>query len=103
MVRGGVHLHFECMEALHLLFEPSNLLRQPRHLGRACQRWLLSIGAVELMQVTSHAFLDLSQAPLLLGTRKVLVAVVHRFELAAVDCDAGLLRKQTHGAAQRNK
>jgi len=48
------------------------------------------------------ALLDLRHAPIHLGAREVLVAVVHRLELAAVDRHAGL-REQAHRAAQRNE
>jgi hypothetical protein len=52
------------MEALHLLFQLRDLLLQAGGLGRACQRWLLPIGAVELVQIAGDALLDLSHAPL---------------------------------------
>ena len=41
-------------------------------------------------------------ASLHLGAGKVLVSVVHRLELAAIDCNAGL-RQQTHGATEFDK
>ena len=46
--------------------------------------------------------LDLRHAPLHLGAREVLVAVVYCLELAAVNRDAGL-REQAHRAAQCDK
>jgi hypothetical protein len=39
------------MEALHLLFQFRDLLLQAGGLGRTRQRWLLPIGAVELVQI----------------------------------------------------
>ena len=51
-------------------------------------RWLLQIGSVELAQITRHALIDLRQPALHLGAREVLVTVVDRLELAAVDRDA---------------
>src|SRR6516225_509269 len=61
-------------------------------------RRLLPVGSVELLQVTGNALLNLSHAPLHLGTGEVLVSVVHRLELAAVNRNAGF-RQQPHGAA----
>ena len=53
------------------------------HLGR-----LLPVGGIELLKITRNALLDLRHAPLHLGAREVLVAVVHRLELAAVEFEA---------------
>ena len=55
-----------------------------------------------MLQIASDALLDLRHAPLHLGPREVLVAVVHRLELAAVNRDAGL-RQQAYRAAQCDK
>ena len=63
---------------------------------------LLPISAVELVQIAGDALFDLRQAPLHLRARKVLVTVVHRLELAAIDRDARF-REQAHGATVRNK
>src|SRR3984893_10049911 len=65
-------------------------------------RWFLQVGRVELAQVPRHALIDLCQAALHLRAREVLVAVVDRFELAAVHCDAGL-RQQTDHSAKGDK
>jgi hypothetical protein len=46
--------------------------------------------SVELLQIARHALLDLSHAPVHLGPREVLVAIVDRLELAAVDRDVRL-------------
>src|SRR5262249_16942475 len=66
------------------------------------QRRLLPVGAVELVQIAGDALLNLRHAPLHLGSREVLVTIVHRLELAAIDRDAGFC-KQAHGAAEPNK
>src|SRR6202035_749908 len=56
----------------------------------------------ELLKIARDALLDLRHAPLHLGARKALVAIVHRLALAAIDRDAGL-RQQIPRAAQRDK
>ena len=56
----------------------------------------------ELLKIARDALLDLRHAPLHLGAREVLVAVVHCLELAAVNRDVGL-RQQAHRAAQCDK
>jgi hypothetical protein len=48
-----------------------------------------------LLQIARDAVLNLRHAPVHLGAREVLVAIVDRLELAAVNGDAGL-REQTH-------
>ena len=47
-----------------------------------------AVGSVELAQIPRHALLDLSEAALHLRAREVLVAVVDRLELTAIDGDA---------------
>ena len=47
----------------------------------------------ELAQIPRHALLDLSKPALHLRAREILVAIVDRFELAAVDGDARLRQK----------
>ena len=102
LVRCGEHLHLENLEPLHLLLQLRDLLFQAARLGFERLGRLLPIGGVELLQIARDALLDLRHAPLHLGAREVLVAVVHRLELAAVDRHAGL-REQAQGAAQPNK
>ena len=102
LVRRGQHLRLKRLETPHLLLQLRDLLLQAGRLGRARLRRLLPIGAVHLMQIAGDALLDLRQAPLHLGAREVVVAVVHRLELAAVDRDARFL-EQPQGAAERNK
>jgi hypothetical protein len=53
----------------------------------------MSVSRVELLKIAGHALLDLRPAPLHLRPRDVLVAVVHRLELAAVDRQARGLEK----------
>src|SRR5262245_53006605 len=48
-------------------------------------RWLLQAGGIELAQIPCHALFDLSQPALHLRSREILVAAVHRLELAAVN------------------
>src|SRR6266516_6243000 len=79
-----------------------DLLLQPGRLGRARQRWLLPIGAVELLQIAGDTLLDLRHAPFHLRACEVLVTVVDRLGLAAIDRDAGF-GEQAHGATERNK
>ena len=102
LVRCGKHLHLENLEPLHLLLQHRDLLFQAARLGLERLGRLLPVGGVELLQIARDALLDLRHAPLHLGAREVLVAIVHRLELAAVDRHAGL-REQAHRAAQRNE
>ena len=90
LVRRGKHPHLQCMEALHLLLQLLDLLFQTARLGFERLRRLLPVGGVELLQIARDALLNLRHAPVHLGAGEVLVAVVHRLELTAVDRDAGL-------------
>src|SRR5262249_16300332 len=63
---------------------------------------LLPVGGVELAQIPRYALLDLLQPALHLRTREILVARVHRLELAAVDRHARA-RQQTKLSAKRNE
>src|SRR5262245_63334960 len=65
-------------------------------------RWLLPVGSVELAQIPRHALFDLSEAAIHLRAREVLVAVVDRLELAAIDGDARR-RQQADLSAKRDK
>jgi hypothetical protein len=98
LIRRGEHPRLECMKALHLPLQLRDLLFQTARLGFERLERLLPVGGVELLQIAPDALLNLSHAPVHLGAREVLVAVVHRFELAAVNRDAGL-REQAHRAA----
>src|SRR6188472_4613500 len=100
LVRCGKHLHLENLEPLHLLLQHRDLLFQAARLGLERLGRRLPVGGVELLQIARNALLDLRHAPVHLGAREVLVAIVHRLELAAVDRHAGL-REQAYRAAQR--
>ncbi len=102
LVRCGEHFYLENLKAPHLLLQLLDLLFEAPRLGFERRGRLLPVGGVELLQIACDAFLDLRHASLHLGAREVLVAVVHRLELAAVDRHAGL-REQAHRAAQRDK
>src|SRR5829696_4324938 len=90
------------MQALHLLLQLLDLLRQMARLGFERLRRLLPIGGVELLEIAGDALLNLHHAPIHLGAGEVPVTIVHRLELAAVDRHAGL-REQAHRAAQRDE
>jgi hypothetical protein len=61
-----------------------------------------TIGTVHLMQIAPDALLDLFQPPLHLGVGEVLVAVVDRLELAAIDRNTRI-GEQSHHAAERDE
>jgi hypothetical protein len=52
----------------------------------------LPVGGVELLQIARDALLNLRHAPVHLGAREVLVAIVDRLELAAVNKVHALVR-----------
>src|SRR3984893_13453861 len=56
----------------------------------------------ELLQIARDALLDLRHSPLHLGAREILVPIIDRLELAAVDRDASF-DEEAHGAAEHNK
>jgi hypothetical protein len=85
LVRPLLSLRLQRFQAHHLLLEPFDLFLQPRRLHGLGQRRLLTVGAVELVQITRHAFFDLRHAPLHLGVREIAVPVVDRLELRAVN------------------
>ncbi len=71
-------------------------------LGGKRLRRLLPVGRVELGEIAGNALLQLRAPPLHLALREVLVAVVDRLELAAVDGHARR-GEQAHLAAQLDK
>jgi hypothetical protein len=89
LIRSGEHLHFENLETLHLLLQLRDPLFQAARLGFERLRRLLPVGGVELLQIARNVLLNLRHAPVHLGAREVLVAIVDRLELAA-NGDAGL-------------
>src|SRR5262249_57508766 len=82
--------------------ELGEVVLQVRRLDGKRRRRLLQVSRIELAQVSRHALLDLSNPALHLRAREVLVPVVDRLELAAIDGDARL-RQQTNLSAQRHK
>ena len=76
------------LQGLHLPAQAGNLLLQPDRLGLG-DIALFAVGPVQRPQVTRDAGIDLLHPPGDLGDRVILVAVVHRFELAAVDRNNG--------------
>ena len=90
LIQSIEHLYLENLEKLHLLLQLRDLLCQTAHLGLECLGRLLPVGAVELLQIARDALLDLRHASIHFGAREVLVAIVDRLELVAVNGDAGL-------------
>src|SRR5882672_10264141 len=86
---------------LHLLLEVGNLLFESRHTAFA-HRGGLAICTIKLGQVASSAFFHLFHTGLQLPVGEVLVAVVDRLELAAVNSNDGL-RKHIQVPAQDDK
>ncbi len=113
-VRRRKHPGLELLQALHLLLERCDLVVQTNgpsgpaggrpkdRPGRAGQRWLLPVGAVELVQIALDTVLDLLQTARHLRPREVLVPGVDRLELAAIDRHAGL-GEQVQLATQRDE
>ena len=75
-------LHY--LQGLHLSAQTGNLLLQPDRLGLG-DIALFAVGPVQRSQLTRDAGVDLLHPPDDLGDRVILVAIVERFELAAVD------------------
>ncbi len=71
LVRCCQHPGFKLSQAPHLLLQRGDLFRQAPGLGGARQRWLLPIGAVQLVQVARDTLLNLRRPPLQLGPREV--------------------------------
>src|SRR5690242_3078778 len=89
----GQHLPVDRFQTLHLGRQLGELLLEVRRLRSEGFRWFLQVGGVELAQIPRHALLDLSKPALHLRAREILVAIVDRLELAAVDGDARLRQK----------
>ena len=62
----------------------------------------MAVGRVQLAQITGDALLELRAAPFHLRPREVPIAIVHCFELAAVDRHA-CRHQQTHLSAEFDK
>src|SRR5882757_6072530 len=89
LVLGLHHQGVQTVQALYLLTQRCNLLVEPGDLGLR-YRFPLTIGAVELREISGNALVDLRQPPLHLGLREVPVPRVDGLELAAVDRNARL-------------
>jgi len=88
VVRRGQHLHVEglsrCISSFSfcdLLFEASGFV--VRASEGSCRSALS-----ELVQIARDALLDLRHSPLHLGAREILVPIIDRLELAAIDGNA---------------
>src|SRR3979490_2815202 len=75
-------------QGLHLSPQAGNLLPPPARLGLGAGA-LSAVGAIQRREVPRDAGVDLLQPLADLGHRVVLVAIVHRFELATVDRNNG--------------
>ena len=84
LVRRGVHDRFKGFERRHLLAKRGDLLLQADGLGLR-QLALLAVSRLQSGHVALDAGLDLIHPLLQLGLGEVLVAGVHRLELAAID------------------
>src|SRR6266480_1635842 len=93
LIGRGQHLLVDRFQTLHLGRQLGKLLLEVRRLRSEGFRWVLQVGGVELAQIPRHALLDLSKPALHLRAREVLVAVVDRLELAAIDGDARCRQK----------
>src|SRR3977135_4543476 len=92
LVLARHHPSIEYVEALYFLAQLRDLLLEPRGLGLRHRR-TLAVSRIELRQIAGDALIDLFQAPLHLGLGEVLVTVVHRLELAAVDGQARIAKE----------
>src|SRR5215471_11347326 len=89
------------LQGAHLPAQAGNLLLQPDRLGLG-EIALFAVGSVQRSQVTRDAGVDLLRPPDDLGDRVIFVAIVHRFELTAVDRNNGA-GEQAQLAAQHHK
>src|SRR6476469_5586583 len=84
----GLHHHgIQTVQALNLLTQRCNLLIEPGDLGLR-YRFPLTIGAVELREITGNALVNLRQTALHLGLGEVPIPRVDGLELAAIDRNA---------------
>ena len=85
-------LRFNFLERGHLQFQCRYFLFQP-HAFRFCGAGVLSVGAMELCQVTTDARFDLFYPSLEFRVGEIAIAAVHRLEFAAVDSDDRIRKK----------
>ena len=67
LIRRVAHLRIKHFQAAHLLLQPSDLFLDPRRLDADRFRWLLPIGAIELTQISTDAFLETARRSLPVG------------------------------------
>src|ERR1700692_4699069 len=84
LVLGLHHLTVQSVQALNLLAQRRNLLVQPGDLGFRC-RFPLTVGAVELREITGNALVNLRQTALHLGLGEVPIPGVDGLALAVVN------------------
>src|SRR5215203_4136903 len=101
VVLGLHHQGVQTVQALNLLAQRRNLLVEPGDLGLR-HRFPLTIGAVELREITGNALVNLRQTALHLGLGEVPIPRVDGFELAAVDRNARFA-EQFKTAAQHHE
>ena len=98
LIGRGQNLLLDSRQLRHFRSQLLEFLFVTHLLQRDDFRWILPVGGVELCQIACHALLQLLAPALDFRLREVLVAVIHCFELAAIDRDAGR-REQSHLAA----
>jgi hypothetical protein len=101
LIRLLLQLLFNFPQGLHLLPELAQFLLQVRRLRLKVSR-LRPIGGIEGIQIALDAFVNLLHPLFELVRREVLIAVVDRLELAAIDRHDGLA-EQVELAAQGHK
>src|SRR6476660_8187074 len=101
LVLGLYHQAVQTVQTLNLLTQRCNLLVEPSDL---CLRYRfpLTIGAVELREITGNALVNLRQTALHLGLGEVPIPRVDGLELAAVDRNARFA-EQLKAAAQHHE
>src|SRR3984885_2040615 len=100
-VLGLHHLAVQSVQALNLLAQRRNLLVEPSDLGFR-YRFPLTVGTVELREITGNALVNLRQTALHLGLCEVPITRVDGLELAAVDRNARFA-EQFKTAAQHHE
>src|SRR4051794_1978671 len=87
LVLGLHHLTVQSVQALNLLAQRRNLLVEAGDLGFR-HPFPLTVGTVELREITGNALVNLRQTALHLGLCEVPIPRVDGLELAAVDRNA---------------
>src|SRR4051794_16072430 len=87
LVLGLYHQAVQTVQTLNLLAQRRNLLVEPGDLGFQ-YRFPLTIGAVELREITGNALVNLRQTALHLGLGEVPIPPVNCLELATINRNA---------------